>query len=201
MIEINYLIFQYLINQQLIYLLKIHHIATNNTTTQLSQQLVILTALPPLPHHLLQILLILQLPDLQIYQIHLFHSSRIAHLENSRRFVRLSDYISLGWLVVVRLLYEIFIEILLHASRLALFPLLLATFFLIVAEDGIEFGWVKHRIFNSHLFLMLLLDMIVLIHKVIYSHISSQINRWQLCLHIDFLCQSFKIMAALFGIE
>ena len=79
--------------------------------------------------------------------------------------------------------------------------LLLATFLLIAAEDGLEFGWVKHRIFDSYLFLMLLFDMIVLIHKVIYSHISSQINRWQLCLNIDFLCQSFKIMTALFSIK
>lgn len=50
--------------------------------------------------------------------------------------------------------------------------LLLATFLLIAAEDRMEFGWVKHRIFYSYLFLMLLFDMIVLIHEVIYSHIS-----------------------------
>ena len=116
MIEIDNLILQYLIDQQLIYLLKIHHIATNDTTTQLPQQLIILTALPPLLHHLLQILLIPQLPDLQIDQVHLFHPSWIAQLEDSCRFVRLLICISLGWLVVICLLYEVFVEVLLDAS-------------------------------------------------------------------------------------
>lgn len=48
---------------------------------------------------------------------------------------------------------------------------------------------------------MLLLDAVVLIHEVVYPHVPSEIDSRQLRLHIDFLCQSFQILTALFGIE